>query len=60
MNLKINNFTTKYHINTTSLNTAPLTNLKTNSHLNYIPIMDIMGESFTDAIMSNRKLYIEA
>ena len=58
MNLKINNFTTKYYTNIPPQNPFNITTSRDNYKQNYIPILDIMGDSFTESIMSNKKLYI--
>ncbi len=47
--------TTPIYLNNNHKNKSNKYQFETKSPRNYIPIMDIMGESFSEAIMSNKK-----
>ena len=51
MNIKINTYTLSPYPNTTIFNQLKR---KQQIKLNYIPIMDIMGDSFTEAVLRNK------
>ena len=54
INFKSTN-TTPIYLKNNHKNKSNKYQFKTKFQRNYIPIMDIMGESFSEAIMSNKK-----